>query len=445
VPPHFLAPAPELRAAREALHSAMGPQLVAPRKTVVFLARGEHGTRYLIRQKELMGNLSAVARSAGLQFVVHDGFTMPVKEAAYVFANAAAVVGVHGASFANVIFCESGALVVELSFRSVYTNHYEHAAAALGLKYAAFPLVPSPRGVASANVTAPPGTFEAIAELVSIQIADVDYVARQSGPPGGGAAGPHAGGSMGQPAREAAGSPQEARCLAKDCASGKGMERKEAKQEPEQIILSPDVDRIQDTARILEALAARLSHSRPGTSMRVLDIGGNDFYGLAVRHGWSYETIDLEAEQEHGTGGHRGYATARVYDGRNLPFEEDSFDVVIIGFVLHHAADNTLHILKQVRSISTSFVVVGEDLASHAHPLVWHQRNFDHHPGGIFRSDEEWRQLFELVDFQHESTYVVKNKKYLFCDELSDADYDARPYRVMYLLRVHASGDPLRR
>ena len=31
--------------------------------------------------------------------------------------------------------------------------------------------------------------------------------------------------------------------------------------------------------------------------MRVLDIGGNDFYGLAVRHGWSYETIDLEAEQ----------------------------------------------------------------------------------------------------------------------------------------------------
>ena len=37
--------------------------------------------------------------------------------------------------------------------------------------------------------------------------------------------------------------------------------------------------------------------------------------------------------------------------------------------------------LSQVRSISTSFVVVGEDLASHAHPLVWHQRNFDHHPG----------------------------------------------------------------
>ena len=52
------------------------------------------------------------------------------------------------------------------------------------------------------------------------------------------------------------------------------------------------------------------------------------------------------------------------YDGRSLPFGEDAFDVVILSFVLHHAAENTLVLLRQVRTIASSWLLVGEDVAA---------------------------------------------------------------------------------
>ena len=197
--------------------------------------------------------------------------------------------------------------------------------------------------------------------------------------------------------------------------------------------LQPTTHRLVDTALLLVELAARLQR-QTAVPVRVLDVGGTDFRKLAHEAGWHYVTIDLAEPQSEGTGGHQPGADL-FYDGRELPFGDDAFDVVILSFVLHHAAEKTLALLGQARAIASSWVIVGEDVASLDYPLAWHQRNFDHAPGGIFRSDEEWRLLFELYKMPVVRAFNVRHRGELFC-ELSDAEYASRVYRIVYLLRL---------
>lgn len=212
----------------------------------------------------------------------------------------------------------------------------------------------------------------------------------------------------------------------------------------ESVDLSRSVHRLIDTARILVDLTRGSGVER---LWRILDVGGKDFAKLAHLAGWCYTSIDLNRPQQHGTGGYQE-GTDLTYDGKTLPFEEDSFEIVILSFVLHHAADNTLALLRQVRSISNSFVIIGEDLSSLDHPLVWHQRNQNHQPGGIFRSDAEWRALFSHYDLMLWSAYNVRSRADLICDALSEDDFSAHVYRVLYVLRSssgsHASFDSAR-
>ena len=192
--------------------------------------------------------------------------------------------------------------------------------------------------------------------------------------------------------------------------------------------------RLIDTGLLLVELAARMPHPpEKALPVRVLDVGGTDFGRLAHEAGWEYVTIDLAEPQTEGTGGHQSRAQL-FYDGHTLPFGTDAFDIVILSFVLHHAADNALALLRQSRDIASSWVVVGEDLAALEHPRAWHERNFAHEPGGIFRSDEEWRSLFVLHGLPVTRAYNVRHRGELFC-ELSDTEYASHVYRVLYVLR----------
>ena len=188
---------------------------------------------------------------------------------------------------------------------------------------------------------------------------------------------------------------------------------------------------------------------RIAKQLRVLDVGGITFGNLAKLYGWKYASVDIEASLSTGNGGHMQHADL-FYDGRNLPFGEDSFDIVILSFVLHHAAENTLPLLRQVRAIATSFVIIGEDLMTLEHHPDWLRRLYDHQPGGLYRSDEEWRTLFCLHDLRHVSTHRIRNHQDMG-DPVSEAViaskteewFQERPLRALYLLRSDTgSGAP---
>ena len=180
------------------------------------------------------------------------------------------------------------------------------------------------------------------------------------------------------------------------------------------------MDRIKKVESIIVNLLKNLSQPD------ILDVGGKDFIEVAKNKNWNYVTIDLEKPQSVGTGGHQSLTTF-TYDGKTLPFNSNSFDLVNVGFVLHHAAENTLGLLKQIKDISRKYVIIGEDLAEQDYPMSWHERNWKHHPGGLFRSDTEWRQLFSLIGYKLISSYKISSKN----------DPDQRVYRVIYILYTY--------
>ena len=160
---------------------------------------------------------------------------------------------------------------------------------------------------------------------------------------------------------------------------------------------------------------------------RILDFGGNQFSEYCKKNNYIYTMIDLEKPQKNGTGGYFGGGL--TYDGRTIPFEKDSFDVIIISFVLHHASSNCIHLLKQLKNITTNYLIICEDLCGIDYPIKWHERCFKHQKEGIFRSDEEWKFIFESLGLHLIDTLNIRCKR-----DKEFSDPYKHIYRIQYTL-----------
>ena len=96
------------------------------------------------------------------------------------------------------------------------------------------------------------------------------------------------------------------------------------------------------------------------------------------------------------------------FDGRNLPAAANSTDLVLFNYVLHHAADDTIPLLKEARRVvkPDGRVVVVEDLRADDAAGLRHQDS--EHKGCpqrcVFRTDNEWRAIFRRLGLRVEST-----------------------------------------
>ena len=189
--------------------------------------------------------------------------------------------------------------------------------------------------------------------------------------------------------------------------------------EKHKVIHFPRVSSVMDRIEKTKGIILELKPTR------ILDIGGNNYKDFCLKNNIQYICIDLAKPQETGKGGYHRDKDGLVYDGRNLPFTTGEFDLVIVNFVLHHASNNTLFLLEQIKNISSKHILIGEDLSELNYDLKWHYRNYIHQPGGVFRSDEEWQRLFVLYDMKLTHQYIINRK-----DDINPKHI----YRCLYLL-----------
>lgn len=185
------------------------------------------------------------------------------------------------------------------------------------------------------------------------------------------------------------------------------------------IIHLPKVSSVKDRIEKTEKLILTLNPNK------ILDIGGNDYNKLCLDNNINYVCIDLSQPQKTGQGGYNKDKNGLTYDGRNLPFNHNDFDLVIVNFVLHHASNNTLFLLEQIKNISNKYILIGEDLSELNYDKKWHYRNYIHQPGGVFRSDEEWQILFKLFNLTLTNQYIIHRT-----DDINPNHI----YRCLYLL-----------
>lgn len=132
---------------------------------------------------------------------------------------------------------------------------------------------------------------------------------------------------------------------------------------------------------------------------RILDLGGGwGFYSEPLRkRGHEHLVLDVVSP---------GYQKAPVvlYDGKKIPFPDQSFDVTLLVTMLHHVPDPQT-LFAEVRRVTRGKVVVVEDLYRHAAGRFWTicrdrllNVEFAAHPHQ-FRKDGEWREFFRSAGF----------------------------------------------
>jgi ubiquinone/menaquinone biosynthesis C-methylase UbiE len=156
----------------------------------------------------------------------------------------------------------------------------------------------------------------------------------------------------------------------------------------------------------------------------VLDIGcGNGFiaHHLSAMLGTNVLGIDLEPSTEAPIDYVR-------YDGACFPARDNSFDAVLLCYVLHHAQDVGA-VMKEICRVlrKDGLAIIYEDI-----PETWwdrfvcslHNRQWKGRTGACtFRSESEWRSLFEEFGFEvtrerqlarmRNLTHPVKRRFYL--------------------------------
>ena len=109
--------------------------------------------------------------------------------------------------------------------------------------------------------------------------------------------------------------------------------------------------------RRARVLSSRLAVSLPGSGT-VLDVGcGNGEIAQAVmqeKPGLLFEGIDVFLRPEVAI-------TAKEYDGRTIPYEDNSFDWVTIVDVLHHT-DEPADVLKEAARVARKGIVIKDHL-----------------------------------------------------------------------------------
>ena len=102
----------------------------------------------------------------------------------------------------------------------------------------------------------------------------------------------------------------------------------------------------------------------------------------------------------------------QIIDGRNLPFKDNSFDVVLINYVLHHC-ESPEELLKEAKRVSKK-IIIFEDLPEgilsklrcKIHQIIFFggKKIFN------FKTRKEWKEMFEKLGLEIVAENLVFTK-----------------------------------
>lgn len=94
----------------------------------------------------------------------------------------------------------------------------------------------------------------------------------------------------------------------------------------------------------------------------------------------------------------------RIYDGFDLPFQDNEFDVVFISYVLHHTKDPE-RVLREAKRVSKGRIIIYEDLPEGFFSklrCLFHEAGYNtffqkDKQKFNFKNKKEWEELFEKI------------------------------------------------
>jgi SAM-dependent methyltransferase len=155
--------------------------------------------------------------------------------------------------------------------------------------------------------------------------------------------------------------------------------------------LDNPVYRFQRDAALFEYL---LDHARELQGCSWLDVGADtgalSVYLAEILKSENFTLCDVHVPR------HTNFPIER-FDGTALTYPDHSFDLVLFSYVLHHAGDNTIALLRDAHRIARRYVFVTEDPKETDADYRW---AYEDDRRGTYRGLTEWRALLALVGFK---------------------------------------------
>ena len=122
----------------------------------------------------------------------------------------------------------------------------------------------------------------------------------------------------------------------------------------------------------------------------------------------------------------------RMYDGLNLPFQDEEFDITFISYVLHHVKDLE-RVLNEAKRVSRDKIIIYEDLPEGFfsklrclfHDLSYNMFFQKDRQKFNFKTKKEWEELFRKLDLELIFEKKVSATKIDFIDPV---------YRALFVL-----------
>lgn len=102
--------------------------------------RTEHNRIYISRagRRKVANETTLIALLKKYKFIIIDDKPMSVAEQVTIYKNASFIMGPHGASFTNIIWCEPGTHLFELFSINMVVDHFRYLAQAMQMTYSAY-------------------------------------------------------------------------------------------------------------------------------------------------------------------------------------------------------------------------------------------------------------------------------------------------------------------
>lgn len=128
---------------------------------------------------------------------------------------------------------------------------------------------------------------------------------------------------------------------------------------------------------------------------KILDIGAGKcaLSSILYNKGYNITAIDIKNHS------FSNKITPLLFDGKNIPFKNDSFDIAVIVTVLHHAED-PIQILKEAKRVAKKIIII-EDIyyscfqkyAVYCIDIIMNLKFFGNPHNNM--NDNEWKKTFE--------------------------------------------------
>lgn len=155
---------------------------------------------------------------------------------------------------------------------------------------------------------------------------------------------------------------------------------------------------------------------------RVLDLGcGHGLVGLAFQNYFQAEVLGVDIADQRIVD-----IPFKCIDGKNLPFPDNSFETVLIVYVLHHTG-NYLNLLKEAKRVSKNKIIIYENLPEgfwsklfcHLHGFLFSVMAMFKKEKHYFKTENEWLEIFNSLNLsvvhkkEVESGFLMKPVRHI--------------------------------